>query len=374
MQYFPPRMSHAATPEPPAVRFGPRLDDPPVATPYVFVPFWRRQWVLEAVPFATSLAIHATLIVLGIILIEKIPPMLRPPQEQIIVPEATIIEGQEVGGLPNPGLGGDPNLGAAQNVDPSVSISDGVWERPSESLSQTLLGGGADAEATDSAIGLGLNAGMGSGTGSGSGSGSSAGPGTGDGGGALAQFGVPGGGMGLGPKSPFMGISGNARQVAYVCDASGSMLNKFPALKSELRKAIDVLRPSQSFSIVFFSDPDRKVQSLGPALLPATPDLKRNAYKFLDSVSTSGSTDPIPGLELAFKQKPQLIYLLTDGDFPDNAAVLKRIKELNRDKLVKINTIVFVDVSNAEKTIVDLMQQIARENGGVFKVISQQDL
>jgi len=341
---------------------------------YVYTPFWRRQWVLEAVPFATSLAFHTALIVVGIILIQKIPPMLRATQEQIIIPEATIIEGQEVGGLPNPGLGGDPNLAAAQNFDPTIAESDGTWDRKSDTLSQTLMGGGTGEDASDSVIGLGVNAGMGAGGGTGSGSGSTTGAGSGDGGGVLAQFGVPGGGMGLGPRSPFMGISGNAREVAYVCDSSGSMLNKFPSLKHELRRAIDVLKPQQSFSVIFFSDPERKPQSLGPALLPATPEIKRNAYKFLDSVSTSGSTDPLPGLELAFKQKPQLIYLLTDGDFPDNAAVLRRIRDLNRDKSVKINTIVFVDVSNAEKTIVDLMQQIARDNGGVFKVVSQNDL
>ena len=69
-----------------------------------------------------------------------------------------------------------------------------------------------------------------------------------------------------------------------------------------------------------------------------------------------------------------MIYFLTDGDFPDNQAVLKRIKDLNRDKSVKINTIVFIDVSNADRGIVELMQQIARENGGVFKIVSQNDL
>jgi hypothetical protein len=342
---------------------------------YIHTPFWRRQWVLEAVPFATSLVFHLTLITVGVILIQKVPQMLRPAaQEQIVIPEATIIEGQEVGGLPNPGLGGDPNMAAAQNVDPSVTVSDGRWDQKSETLSQTLMGGGAAEDASDSVIGLGANRNIGSGTGIGSGSGSGQGAGSGEGGGVLAQFGVPGGGMGLGPKSPFMGISGNARNVAYVCDASGSMIEKFPVLKLQLRKAIDVLRPTQSFNVIFFSDPERKQQALGPALVPATPDIKRNAYKFLEGVSAYGITDPIPGLELAFKQKPQLIYLLTDGDFSDNAAVLKRIRDLNKDKQVKINTIVFVNIVTVEKSIVELMQQIARENGGVFKVVSANDL
>ena len=349
--------------------------EPPLPTPRADPQpsFWQQPWAQDLVAFATSLIFHVTLIVVGLVLYKELPRIITPVQEQVIIPDATIIEGAEVGGIPNPGLGGDPNLPAAQSVDANVNVAEGWSDKRSETLSQNLMGGGsADAE-PDSVIGLGLRSGLGSGQGAGSGRGNDTGAGSGDSGG-IAPFGVPGGGAGLGPKSPFMGISGNAKYVAYVCDASGSMLNKFPALKQELKKAIDVLRPIQAFSIVFFADPDRKPQVLAPNLVLATPDKKRDAYKFLDGVSTSGSTDPIPGLEIAFRQKPQLIYLLTDGDFPDNNAVLARIRNLNQDKAVKINTIVFVDASNAEKTIIDLMKQIASENGGVFKVVSQDDL
>ena len=356
-------------------RPAPRQDDPPLVVPRATPPvsFWQQPWAQDLVAFSTSLIFHVTIIVLGLIFMRELPRLTTPVQEQVIIPDATIIEGAEVGGIPNPGLGGDPNLSAAQSADPNVSVAEGWSDKRSETLSQNLMGGGGSEGETESMIGLGLRSGLGAGQGTGSGRGDAVGAGSGDGGG-IAPFGVPGGGAGMGPKSPFMGISGNAKYVAYVCDASGSMLNKFPALKQELKKAIDVLRPIQAFSIVFFSDPDRKPQSLADNLLMATPDKKRDAYKFLDSVSTSGSTDPIPGLELAFRQKPQLIYLLTDGDFPDNKAVLDRIRNLNREKTVKINTIVFVDASNAEKTIIDLMKQIAAENGGVFRMVSQNDL
>ena len=335
--------------------------------------FWQQPWAQDLVAFSTSLIFHIVLIVIGLLFWRELPRLTTPVQEQVIIPDATIIEGAEVGGIPNPGLGGDPNLTAAQSADPNVSVAEGWSDQRSQTLTQNLMGGGGSEGEADSMIGLGSRAGLGSGQGTGTGRGDSTGAGAGDAGG-LAPFGVPGGGAGIGTRAPFMGISGNAKYVAYVCDASGSMLNKFPALKQELRTAVDRLNRIQAFSIVFFSDPDRKPQALGDQLVLATPDKKREAYKFLDSVSTSGSTDPIPGLELAFKQKPQLIYLLTDGDFPDNKAVLDRVRSLNREKTVKINTIVFVDASNAEKTIIDLMKQIAAENGGVFRMVSQSDL
>ena len=55
----------------------------------------------------------------------------------------------------------------------------------------------------------------------------------------MAMYGVPGGG-GIGPKGPVFGHGGNARRIAFVCDASGSMINKMPVLKEQLTKAFQV--------------------------------------------------------------------------------------------------------------------------------------
>ena len=154
------------------------------------------------------------------------------------------------------------------------------------------------------------------------------------------MFGTPGGG-GLGLKGPVFGNSGNAKKIAFVCDASGSMLQKFDALKRELSKTIRQLRPSQSFSVIFFQEQSYK--ALDQNLLIAKPDTKRQADQFLDTIVPRAETNPIPALELAFKQKPDLIYVLTDGDFPDNNAVLNFIQLHDKDGKVKINTIAFVN-------------------------------
>ncbi len=105
-----------------------------------------------------------------------------------------------------------------------------------------------------------------------------------------------------------------------------------------------------------------------------TPAHKRNAYKFLDDVTTSGTTDPIPGLTLAFAQHPQLVYLLTDGDFPDNKAVKEKIKELNRDHKVKINTIAFVNNQDTDTDFKALLSDIAKESGGTYKYVAENEL
>ena len=293
-------------------------------------------------------------------------------QEQIIVPDASFTDGQ-VGGIPNPGLGGDPNRAAAQDQFKDVAVNSEGWaNKPSQTLTASLMGGGqGDKPGRDVDHRRRANVGAGQ---------RQRAPdkarawarGTGDGGGPLAAFGVPGGGGGIGPKFMGQGTGGNTRSIAFVCDASGSMMNKMVPLKNELKRTIDQLRVMQAFSVIFFAD--QKPQALAQQLVMASPDNKRKAYDFLQNVSTAGQTDPIPALDLAFKQKPQLIFFLTDGDFPDNNAVLSHVRELNKDHTVKINTIAFVGDSDNDVEFIKILSDIAKENGGVFKKVSQDEV
>jgi uncharacterized protein with von Willebrand factor type A (vWA) domain len=198
------------------------------------------------------------------------------------------------------------------------------------------------------------------------------GPGTGDGGGNLAPFGMPGGGGGIGPKSPFMGISGNAMRVAYVSDSSGSMLGLFDTLRVEMRKAVDKLVLAQSFNIIFFSeDSFNALDKQG--LLLATPENKRKAYDFLDRLTPHGSSNPMSGIRLAFQCQPQLIYILTDGEFEmDNNVIIEEIRKLNAGKKVKINTIAFGD--DPDQNYHKFLKQISDENGGIFRHVRESDL
>ena len=131
----------------------------------------------------------------------------------------------------------------------------------------------------------------------------------------------------------------------------------------------------QGFNIVFFQD--EKCVSLGDGLLFATPENKRKAFKWLDEQTTTGTTNPIPGIELAFKARPQLIYLLTDADFPDNNAVKNAVQRLNTGKQTRINTIIFVPGGSddeASASFKELMKEIAKDNGGVYAHVKESDL
>jgi hypothetical protein len=331
----------------------------------VHLNFWQHPMVQNLLPLATSLTFHLSLVVVALLLYGGTQIITRSVlREQVIIPEAAMVEGAPVGGLPNPGLGNDPNLSAAQNVDPRITVADGWADKRSESLAQTLMGGGA-ADATDSVIGLGPKSGL-VGTG-GQGAGGSGGDG-----GPMAPFGPPGGGMGLGPRAPFGGISGNARKVVYICDASGSMMSIFWRVREELKKSLDVLIPIQAFNVIFFSDVDVTPLSK-TSLVMATPDNKLKALELSNKMSAAGTTDPLPAIRLAFEQKPELMYVLTDGfdQVVSFDAVINEFRKLNADKKVKVNTILIQSSANAE--LERVLQTIADENGGRCVIKSRQD-
>ena len=340
--------------------------------------FWQQPWVQTVLPFVTSVTVHVSILLIGVIFFlgAKYVAKKTVHQEEVIIPNSSMINDSAPGGVPFQGLNSDPNRQAFQD-----KVKDGTpegWaDKKSSNLKMDAASGGGEGESDDSIIGQGPGGGFGRGKkGQGSGIGDALGAGAGDNSGPLAMFGTPGGG-GIGPKGPVFGSGGNARKIAFVCDASGSMLNKFSVLRRELSTTVQGLRLVQSFSIIFFQDDTSAgFKSLPPsaALLMCTPDNKRKADKFLEEIIPRGSTDPLPGIEMAFKQNPELVYLLTDGDFPDNDKVLARIRQLNKDHRVKINTIAFVSDQDNDTAFMELLNKIAQENGGVYKYVKESDL
>lgn len=330
---------------------------------------WQHPFIQNILPFLSSLAMHAAIVIFAIASYTVYKEVIQPAiEEQFIVNSAEIVEGADIGGVINPGTGGDPNRAARQNIDENVPDNSEGWADKKSTNFQLEAAGGGSGNAGSR---MGDNTGFGAGGGLGTGFGTGTGGGTGDGSGALAPFGVPGGGGGIGPKAPFIGMSGNATRVAFVCDASGSMLSEFDSLRVQLRISVNKLKPIQFFNIIFFQN--QGAMALADNLIPATAENKRKAEEFLLNVGAANRTDPLPAIEKAFSHnpRPQLLYLLTDGEFPSNDEVIKKIKDLNRNKKVLINTIAFV---NRDDTYERVLRKIADENGGDFRYVSRDDL
>jgi hypothetical protein len=113
-------------------------------------------------------------------------------------------------------------------------------------------------------------------------------------------------------------------------------------------------------------------------LIAANQQNKQRLAEVLKSAEPRRGSDVIPSLRAAFLQKPELIYLLTDGDFlrdgvSINADVLREILWLNREKRIKINTIGFP--GNAQETeYLRTLKQIAEGCGGTFRSIQSDEV
>lgn len=160
-------------------------------------------------------------------------------------------------------------------------------------------------------------------------------------------------------------LNDGAKTVVYVIDSSLAMKTHTGILKKELQKAIDDLKAENAFDIITFADGAH--QSLNKKLLPANPANKKKAHQFQAKIKPKGTSDPIAALRAAFALKPDVINFLAAGGFTKNKEVLAEIRNLNKDNKVRINTIAFI---NEGKDYEQLLQEIAEENGGLFKLVS----
>jgi len=177
-----------------------------------------------------------------------------------------------------------------------------------------------------------------------------------------------------GPKSSFFGSGGNAHHIIYVVDRSGSMIagGVWDIVSREMLVSVSKLRDIQDFHIILFAE-GPPLEPSPKRLAPGTTKNKVSAADFLANVIAQGRTNPVPALNRAFdvmrganRRPGKLIYLLTDGAFPDNKRVLKTIDSRNKQKNVKINTYLY---GHEGKAAVDVMTRIAGGNGGVFKIV-----
>lgn len=157
----------------------------------------------------------------------------------------------------------------------------------------------------------------------------------------------PGLGAGSEGKATLLGIEGKGAKFVYVFDHSGSMgapENKpLDRAKKELLASIDALTDVQQFYIIFYNH-DQKVFRIDPTggrLIFGTDNNKRLAKQFVDSIKAEGATRHADALAMALKMHPDVIFLLTDGDPPD---------DLTKDEQARIERL------NGSGTVIDVIQ------------------
>lgn len=228
----------------------------------------------------------------------------------------------------------------------SVEVSDPAADTRSLSdLAEALRGGGEGQAAGD--LGDLLNS-----VGRGSGTGTGAGDGAGD-----------GADPGLG--AAFFGSKGSGKTFVYIVDMSFSMEgSRFKRAIRELMDSIQKLKPEQQFYVFFFNDQTYPMfyPRAAKGLIPATKSNKDRALKWIRTREPGGMTNPMLSVQNALSMKPDVIFLLTDGEVERPADLREMILKHNLGST--IHTIAFENEDGAVT-----LESIATENKGKFRFV-----
>ncbi|MCC7083609.1 MAG: hypothetical protein IT427_01220 [Pirellulales bacterium] len=186
-------------------------------------------------------------------------------------------------------------------------------------------------------------------------------------------------GMGLGKghgygRTQFFGIEAEGNSFIYVFDRSLSMTSydsvPLRAAKMELLSSVEHLQERQQFYTVFYNHEPWMYELPGLSrgrLQFATPENKGLFRDFVYRLQADGGTHHLTALEIAIRKRPDVIYLLTDGEPQDDLtrAELQKLTRMNSGG-ASIHVIQFTLEPRPESTLV----QLAKLNRGKHRFVN----
>jgi hypothetical protein len=160
-------------------------------------------------------------------------------------------------------------------------------------------------------------------------------------------------------KTTFFGVPARGQFFVYVVDCSGSMLDddRLTRATIELRRSVFALQQPQKFEVIFYSNESIPMPG-GP--IPRTADLqaKNQLLLWLRLIEPDGGTDPRPAMKQALMLRPDAVFLLSDGEFPQGTV----------DEVARLNTrkIPIHCVDLAGGLAGDHLKRIAVASGGQY--------
>ena len=160
-------------------------------------------------------------------------------------------------------------------------------------------------------------------------------------------------------QTSFFGIRARGLFFVYVVDCSGSMIDddRMPRATIELRRSVFALREPQRFEVIFYNSESIPMPG-GPIPRSATLQAKNQLRSFLQLIDPDGGTDPRPAMKQALSLRPDAVFLLSDGAFPDGTVA--ELTRLNKHKV----PIHCVDLTGGLAG--DHLKRIAAANGGQY--------
>ena len=157
----------------------------------------------------------------------------------------------------------------------------------------------------------------------------------------------------------FFGISARGRFFVYVLDQSGSMIDddRMVRATSELRRSVNALHSPQKFEVFFYNDQATTMPG-GPTAREADQRTKDQLRNWLHLIDPDGGTSPKRAIMQALGMRPDAVFLLSDGDFPEGT--VEAVAAANGRKV----PIHCIDLAGGLAG--DALQRIARDSGGRY--------
>ena len=185
--------------------------------------------------------------------------------------------------------------------------------------------------------------------------------------------GVPDGG----PRATsFLGVSDSGRSFVYVIDRSSSMEDdgRLRAAKMELLTSLQQLDDTQRFQIIFYN---AKFTVLQPRqdqpenMFVGNDSQRLQVVEQLREITPSGGTLHYPAIMRALQFRPDVIFLLTDGD-PNSALTRHELEEIRvrNGAGTHIHCIEFgkgsISVNGRDAKSGNYLDRLSQENGGQY--------
>jgi len=176
-------------------------------------------------------------------------------------------------------------------------------------------------------------------------------------------------------KIQFCGVEGGGNHFVYLVDSSGSMKEGFQSARRELLASIEALTPEQRFYVVFYdSKPDyMRLHNAGedePRSVYATPENKAALRRWAMQVSMDRGKAPNDPLRFALGLKADVIFLLSDGEFPQKTEDLLKEENKVANLFGDSGPISIVHtISYHSKEGESRMRRIAQQNQGQYRYV-----
>jgi hypothetical protein len=173
----------------------------------------------------------------------------------------------------------------------------------------------------------------------------------------------------------FCGVEGGGNHFVYLIDSSGSMGNAFVSARAEVLASIGALKQNQRFYVVFFdaesdymrlSNPSRDE----PRSANASPENQAALKRWAMRIAMDRGRAPYDALRFALKLRPDVIFLLSDGEFPQGIEDLLREENKVENLFGDSHPISIVHtIGYHSKEGESRMRRIAEQNRGQYRYI-----